>query len=103
MNSEKQQENEERPLEVEVLDGRIVISIGIETLKYCHNQLEELQVKEGCDCKGFLIEDAEGFARDFVNQLHKDREDGSTKLTDLFDEIMLDTANNGSIHTRNSK
>lgn len=87
------------PLKVEVVEGRLNISIGVETLKYCHNRLEhEFEAKKGFG-SGFLITDAEGFARDVAAELKKEREDGSTILTDLLDLATQQAADDGSIHT----
>jgi hypothetical protein len=86
------------PLKAEVIDGRIVISIGVETLKYCHNRLEEgFEPRKGYG-SGFLITDATGFARDIVSRLKKEREDGSTILTDLLDKATEEAAEDGSQH-----
>ena len=91
----------DQSLEIEVVGDRIVISIGVETLKHCHNALENDHEPRKGYGTGYLIEDANGFARDVVQQfLQDEREDGSSPLTDLFDKTMIDAVNNGSIHTK---
>lgn len=90
----------ESPLSVYVADGRLVISIGVETLKYCHNSLEEgFEAKKGYG-SGFLITDAKGFAADVASELTSEREDGSTILTDLLDVAVQKAADNGSLHAK---
>lgn len=92
-------EPKDQPLRAEVIEGRIVISIGVETLKYCHNENEkEAEPRKGYGT-GFLIADANGFAEDVVGRMMNEREGGSTILTDLLDKATLDAANDGSIHT----
>lgn len=99
MSEEKTTEGPEQRLIAEVVDGRIVISIGVETLKYCHNQLEHgFEPRKGYG-SGFLITNAEGFARDVVSRLKSEREDGSTILTDLLDKATEEAADDGSEHT----
>lgn len=98
--SQKRRSNRDAPLRVEVENGQLIISIGVETLKYCHNHNEEqCENLEGYGT-GFLITDAEGFASDVEKRLKKEGEDGSTLLTDLLDKATKEAADDGSIHTK---
>ncbi len=76
----------DQPLRAEVIDGRIVISIGCETLKYCHNRLEhEFEPRKGYGSE-FLITDAEGFANDIVDRLEHERDQLKAELTKAQEE-----------------
>lgn len=78
-----------RPLRCQVEDGVLRIEIGAETLKYCTNEREGLL--DGC-----TVIDAIQFAKDVVHELEKEREDGSTILTDLLDLAQERACDNGS-------
>lgn len=90
---------EDSPLKVEVLDGQLVVSIGVETLRFSRNQAEKDHSDKRGVGTGYLVTDPYGFARDVVLELVKEREDGSTILTDVLDRATLDAIENGSIHT----
>lgn len=89
----------DQPLKAEVVDGRIVISVGVETLKFCHNETEKQSEGIRGFGSGFFITEAEEFAKDVVRELKREREDGSSPLTDLFDKFTIESANQGSMHT----
>lgn len=86
-------------LEVEVVNGRLVISIGVDTLKYCHNLIERENVIGYGPGPGFFISDATGFAKDVAAKLVLEEEDGTTPVHLLLDKAVQDAADDGSIHT----
>ncbi len=80
----------QRPLRCLVEDGILRIEIGAETLKYCTNAVA------GALPDGYQITDAVQFCKDVVHELKREREDGSTILTDLLDKAVEDACGNGS-------
>jgi hypothetical protein len=86
----------DQPLKVEVERGLLIVSVGVETLKYCHNRSET----EACPGfgSGFLVSDAEGFARDIKAEMCHEEEDGTTPIHSLIDDMIQKAADNGSIH-----
>lgn len=86
----------DHPLTIEVSDGRLIISVGVETLKYCHNLAES---ERDVDFEhGFRIGDALGFAKDMAAQLQKEQDDGTTPVHLLIDQAIQDAADDGSEH-----
>lgn len=86
----------DQPLTIEVSDGRLIISVGVETLKYCHNLSEG---ERDVDFEqGFRIGDALGFAKDMAAQLRKEQDDGTTPVHLLIDQAIQDAADDGSEH-----
>ncbi len=90
----------ETPLTVEVKDGVLQIRLGVETLKVVAERMES--------CNPFNEETGEfeqlwriveplEFAEDVVRALTNEREDGSTKLTDLIDAACLAAIEDGSL------
>lgn len=77
------------PLTVVVDRDQLVIRIGVSTLAYA--------VQNGEDWTGEII-DSKGFARDVVNVLLDEREDGTTPVHLLLDAAAQEAANQGSIH-----
>lgn len=87
------------PLTVKVKDKELVICIGIGTLKFavehmnsCNPYDEKLQDHKQL----WIITEPIQFAEDVVFALSDEREDGSTKLTDLIDAACLTAIENGS-------
>lgn len=70
------------PLRVEVAHGKLSISLGVDRLD--------------CFLHAPQIEDKEGFANDVAMSLSREREDGSTILTDLLKKVVLDAVEHGS-------
>lgn len=83
----------DQPLSCEVENDQLLIRIGVETLKFCCNNPHSAPEKDG-----WLITDAEGFAKDVIHELTDEREDGSTILTDLIDLAVEKAKENGSRH-----
>lgn len=71
-----------QPLTVEIADGRLVISIGIDTL------MVAVQGGDAWDEEdGHKIASVDGFADDILHQLLEEEEDGTTLV-----HIAIDTA-----------
>jgi hypothetical protein len=92
--------NKDRPLCAKVLGNEVMIRIGIDTLAFAHdhnpdnNQWDE---KRGDYIQQWKVSDPKVFAKDFVYELLTEEEDGSTNLSNFFDRICQDTANEGTI------
>ncbi len=77
-------------LRVEVVDGKLLIEIGIETLAFAFESQPE---NEGT----WKVSDQLEFAKDVCRALNDESEDGSTPLTRLLDEMMEFAADQGSL------
>lgn len=80
---------DEQPLRCEVAHGRLAIVIGVNTLAFADKERMD-------ETMGIRVSDPVGFARDVAAELRKEREDGSTILTDLLDLAMERAKDNGS-------
>ena len=80
------------PLEVTVKDGKLTISIGIDTLTFC-SAPENTGPLEGCRVEPGKEEE---FAKDVADEIEKEDHDGSTPLSHFLDEMMDNAASNGS-------
>ena len=73
-------------LTVEIKDGELQISIGIDVL--C--QAVGMQIED------FKITDNEGFAKDILYELENEDEEGTTEIHRLLDKAADDAVENGS-------
>lgn len=73
-------------LNVEIKDNKLVISIGVDLL--CH--------AEGLNLYYYKISNKIGFAKDIVNELLNEEEDGTTLVHRMFDEAANNAIENGS-------
>lgn len=90
--------NRDTPLKVEIKDGEIVIRIGIDVLKMAAEQCPGIIDWEGeYDYPWIKIDDADEFAKDVVQGLLREEEDGSTTISDCFDEAIKLAVDDGSI------
>jgi hypothetical protein len=85
------------PLAVKIVDGKLVIEIGVDTLRFC----AEMQACRFDDAlNGYVyplkVTDRNEYARDVVRALNDEREDGSTILTDLLDKAFMSAWEDGS-------
>ncbi len=84
------------PLNCRVENGTVTITIGVNTLAFA--------TKIGLESQGDWPEDAEsitcaeGFCQYILDAMNTEREDGSTKLTDLLDWAALEALEQGSQH-----
>lgn len=85
---------EEQPLRCEIVDGRLLISVGVNTIR------DGLQVGWeyfGHANKAFIIiSNASGFAEDIQRALKREDEQGASLLSELFDAAADLAINNGS-------
>lgn len=76
-------------LHAKIVRGRLIISIGIETLAFA---------AEECDGNPKVkIENAKQLAADVIRELESEDEVGASKLTDLFDAAVYAALENGSV------
>jgi len=87
-------------LEVKIIDGKLVISIGIETLAWAsdHSDLSMPYNKEANDFvpKWKVIDPLE-FAADVARELRREAEDGSSLLTRVLDKAIEEAIEQGSL------
>lgn len=87
------------PLKAEVVDGELVVRIGVETLAYAvafanwSNPYDEHRLDY---FRSFAIQNPHTFAVDVCHALNDEAEDGSTILTNLLDEACEEAVNQGS-------
>lgn len=79
---------QQTPLTVEIVDGKLVISIGVETLAFAVWHGDVLD-------DGDRIADVDAFARDVVRQLVDEDEEGTTPVHKLLDEAALTALDQG--------
>lgn len=87
-------------LKCEVEDGRLVISIGIQTLAHAVAYApwaNKFDKDRGDYHRDFAIADELEFAKDVARAITADREDGSSLLTDLLDSAAEAAINDGSL------
>ncbi|WP_230770577.1 hypothetical protein [Sphingomonas sp. Leaf4] len=87
----------EQGLKVELVDGRLVISIGIDALMTAvkGSPSWEQQIE---DDRGWSIEQPDGFAADVVAELEREEEDGTTPVHRMLDEAFEQAIDQGSLH-----
>lgn len=86
---------ESTPLTALVQDGVLIIRIGIDTLAFAAER-EPMRMGTREREPGHFVSDKAGFAADVVRVLLDEEEDGSSRLTDLFDQACEDAINDGS-------
>lgn len=89
----------ETPLKVELKNGELVIHIGINILKFAAENMDSCNIydEKSKEWKQlWKINNRVYFARDVIYALSEEREDGSSKLTDLIDEACLKAIEDGS-------
>lgn len=89
-----------RPLHVAVVKGVLTIQIGVEALAHAvtyadwANPYDEVRYDY---IRTFAIADPKAFAKDVVNAMEREREDGSTPLTDFIDTMTEAALDDGSM------
>lgn len=89
------------PLSVKIVDGDLVIRIGVDTLAFCFDRHEENnQWDEGKEdfIQKLKIIDPDGFAKDVLIEMGREEENGSTPLTDFLDAMSQAAVEQGSIY-----
>lgn len=90
----------DQPLAVLIEDDQVVIRVGIDTLKFATEYCQRFYDydRHGAHDGPFVtVEDKRELARDFIRQLLKEKKDGSTRLSDLFDDCIKAAFEDGSI------
>ena len=77
-------------LEIEIRDGRLVISIGIDLL--CSAIQSEIQ--------DFRIVSNDEFVKEVINELEAEEEDGTTLVHKMLDTAANQAIENGSEHVK---
>lgn len=86
--------NDQLPLECKAQDGEIVIRIGEQVLAFATEQNPELWNVEK-DKPKFKITDAKIFSRAVMSAMNQEDEDGSTLLTRMLDQAVLEAIEYG--------
>ena len=84
-------------LTTEIVDGRLLISIGIDALMIAVKGSPVWEEQEA-DGKGYRIENAEGFADDILRELDDEEEDGTTLVHVAFDKAIERALDQGSLN-----
>lgn len=90
------------PLGVAIVDGRLEITIGVETLAVAFRtgpvgDRVTYNLDSGCWEEDRIIRlDPDQWAQDVRHALRREKEDGSTPVTDLLDEAFQAAINDGA-------
>lgn len=87
-----------QPLKTEIIDGRIVISIGLDCLQTAIEASPSMEGFEDDDGnqKFPKVTDAEVFAKEVVMALENEEEDGTNLIHKMFDEAFEYIGENGA-------
>ena len=88
------------PLEVKVERGALVVHIGIETLAHAvtySDWANPYDEATGDYLRSFAIVDAPQFASDVAHEMLREREDGSSPLSDFLDKMSEEAIDQGSL------
>jgi len=88
-----------QPLKAEVKDGRIVFSVGLDTLVCAAANCEDFITRDpntGAVTNRLKVNDVEEFARDAVRAAQDETEDGASLLTDFIDAAMYKAIEDGA-------
>ncbi len=93
-------DNYNRGLEVKIERSALVVRIGVGTLAHAVTWSDWANpFNEALDdyVRSFAIVDARQFAADVLAEMLREREDGSTPLSDFIDKMSEEAINQGSI------
>jgi hypothetical protein len=99
--AEQARDPDDDPLTVEVIGGRLLISIGVRTLAFAIAQRpgeEDEDWCDLCDCGEMpliRITDPLKAAKEIVHELSREEEDGTTEVHKLLDKAAFDAWENG--------
>jgi hypothetical protein len=88
------------PLEVKIEKDALVVRIGVQTLAHAvtySDWANPYEDETGDYVRSFAIVDASQFASDVLHEMLREREDGSTPLSDFIDEMTKAAVDDGSI------
>lgn len=89
-----------KPLQVEIEKGALVIRIGVQTLAHAVTYADWANPHDeatGDYVRSFAIVDAAQFASDIAHEMKREREDGSTPLSDFLDKMSQNAIDDGSL------
>lgn len=89
-----------RPLEIKIERGALVVRIGIQTLAHAVTYADwanPYDEKANEFVRSFAITDAEQFVADVAHEMTREREDGSTPLSDFIDKMSQNAVDDGSM------
>lgn len=89
-----------KPLTVEVKNGQLAISIGVETLAHSASYSDWANPYDEARrdyIRTFAITDAVEFAKDVERAMLREKEDGSSPLSDFLDAAMESAVEDGSM------
>jgi hypothetical protein len=95
-----------RPLEARIERDALVIRIGVQTLAHAVSYADWANPfdEEADDyIRTFAIVDAREFAKDVIHAMLREREDGSTPLSDFLDRMSLAAVEDGSLGTDDAR
>lgn len=84
-------------LTVELVDGRLVISIGVDALMAAVRGSRPWEEQEE-DGRGYAISDVDGFADDILRELEHEEEDGTTLVHIAIDAAIARALDQGSLN-----
>lgn len=89
----------DNPLSVAIEGGELVIRMGVQTVADAFEQHESNNPydDEGHFVRQFEVADVNAFARDVVNEMEDEAEDGSSPLIRFLDDMGVAAAENGSL------
>lgn len=88
----------DEPLKVEVVKGRLVISIGVQTLAfaYTHSDLNNPYNEKTCEFqKLYEVTKPNDLAESVAMELNREEEDGTTPVHKMLDKVFEDVVENG--------
>jgi hypothetical protein len=93
------QPNLDQPLQVTVIDGCFTIRVGIDRLKHATEHAEIFYDYEKHGARGapyVKVTDRDELVKDIKREMQREREDGSTPLSDFLDEVTMAAYEDGS-------
>ncbi len=89
-----------RPLGIKLKNGEIVISVGVDTVKWAlerHVDSQPYNEKTGGFDQKWIVSDVLLFSKDVILEMSREEEDGSTPLIRFLDAMCVAALENGSI------
>jgi len=91
------QVKDEMPLRCEIKDGAIDMGVGLNVLAFAAwNHPGFWDGESGTDVPNIKVIDLDRFAKEVMVEINREREDGSTLLTDMLDKAIEQAVGNGS-------
>ena len=88
------------PLTVDIEHDELIIRIGIGTLAWAFDHMEENNPWSDAKCnfvQSWKVSDPLEFAKDVVREMTREEEDGSYPLNRMLDKVSTDAAGQGSL------